>query len=83
MSWKHDLQVRDLEPTDRIEVTCNECRSVRYIYGGDLMSIHDLLQLRLDEIEKRLLCRQRNCRSHCRIALGHNHKNEGFSGGLA
>lgn len=83
MSWKTDLQLRDLDPASRFEVTCLKCGSVRYIRAGDLMTIPKLMQLYLDEIETRLNCRQQRCRGRCRIALGHNHQNEGFVGGLA
>ncbi len=83
MNWKTDLHLSDLEADTRLEVTCRKCAASRYVVARDLMKLNDNRQARVDEIEARLRCSIRLCGGKVRIALGHNHKNEGFTGGLA
>lgn len=83
MNWKSDLHLSDLEADARLEVTCRKCAVSRYVVVCDLMKFDENRQLRLDEIEARLRCSMRLCGGNVRIALGHNHRNEGFTGGLA
>lgn len=83
MSWKTDLHLADLQPATRIEVTCRKCQASRYVVAGDLMQQDHFAQLRLSEVERDLTCRTRHCNGKLRLALGHNHINEGFAGGMA
>lgn len=83
MNWKSDLHLSDLDADMRIEVTCRKCAASRYVVVKDMMLVESNRQARLDEMETRLRCSIRHCRGNVRIALGHNHKNEGFTGGLA
>lgn len=83
MSWKSDLHLSDLKPGTRIEVTCRICGASRYAIADKLMANERFAQARLDEVERNLRCSIRHCRGRVRIALGHNHKNEAYGGGLA
>lgn len=83
MNWKTELHLTDLEGARRIEVMCKKCGAIRHETASDLL-LHDVYrQMRLSELENDLRCRTRHCRGRVRIALGHNHKNEGFTGGMA
>lgn len=83
MSWKTDLKCSDLDATMRIEVKCIRCGRIRYEAGDDLAAREDLRQLYLDELESVLRCSTRLCGGAVRIAPSHQHKVEGFVGGMA
>lgn len=83
MNWKTDLHLSDLEPDTRIEVTCRSCGASRYVVAGKLVALEAFEQARLSEVERELRCTIRHCKGKVRIALGHNHRNEGFTGGMA
>ncbi|HXF89962.1 MAG TPA: hypothetical protein VNK48_16560 [Xanthobacteraceae bacterium] len=80
MSWKHELKVADLDAMMQIEATCRRCGLVRY---ESRETLEALAQAYLDEVERRLRCRDRACRGAVRIALIHKGRMEGFVGGMA
>jgi hypothetical protein len=81
MSWKTDLQIMDLEPNAKLEVTCKKCSASRYEYPAMLISKMGLDFQYLDEVERLLYCNA--CRGDVRIALSAKGETEGFVGGLA
>lgn len=61
VTWKQGLQLSDLGPPDRIEISCPACGHVTKIYPGDpLTQSHG--HLFLDELERRARCKQRALR---------------------
>ncbi len=84
MSWKHDIQLGDLEGDQRIEVTCRRCGHSRYVRISELLDREtqkDMTpQAYLDEVEARLACRR--CRGAVRITLIDGGETSGFVGGL-
>jgi hypothetical protein len=83
VSWKHDLQLSDLDDTTRIEATCKKCGHSHYETRISLAGREELSQAYLIEVEKALRCGNRFCKGPVRIALIHNGKLEGFVGGMA
>ena len=83
MNWKTELQLVDLAPSQRLEVTCKECGHSRYESPTLLMSKMGLSFEYLDEVEHRLYCTRRGCNGAVRIALSTKGDTEGFVGGLA
>ena len=73
MNWKTAIQVRDLSPEDRLELTCRKCGHLRYLTA----------MLYLDEVEARALCSQHGCKGQMRIALPAQGETSGFIGGIA
>jgi hypothetical protein len=82
MNWKTDLKLTDLDAGTQIEVVCKRCGLSRYELQAALMLRPDLAQAYLDEVEHALRCSNRSCRGIVRIALLHEHKTEGFIGGM-
>lgn len=82
-SWKAQLQIRDLNRTDRIEVECKSCGLFRYEEAAEWQLSRLMAQLYLDELEARLKCHRWGCGGECRLALPSNFETEGFQGGLA
>lgn len=83
MSWADNLQIRDLDPTDRLEMTCRRCGQLRYIEVAPLQAHRLHAQLYLFEVEHRARCRSRGCNGTMRMALPLPHKTTGFVGGIA
>ena len=83
MSWKKNLQLRDLDENQPIEVTCHKCGHSHYEQPLDLLKKQDLKYAYLDEVEASLSCKQRGCHGTVRIALSSDRETEGFMGGLA
>jgi hypothetical protein len=83
MNWKTSLQVLDLEPTQRLEVTCKACGHVHYLTRAQIEKSPERGFLYLDEIERETVCRARGCRGAVRIALARNGETSGFVGGMA
>lgn len=83
MSWKAQLQVSDLDQSDRIEVECKKCGFFRYEEAAEWQRSRLMRQLYLDEFETRLRCSKWGCGAECRIALPSDVETEGFQGGLA
>lgn len=83
MSWKDSIQVRDLGPDDRLELTCRSCGHVRYLTGAELQARPAASRLTLAEVEPRARCRQRGCGGRMRLAMPRQGETVGFIGGIA
>jgi len=83
VSWKDNIQVRDLDPQDRIELTCHICKKTRYLTGAELQQRPAAHRLYLAEVEQRAKCRQRGCGGTMRLAMPHIGETKGFVGGMA
>ena len=83
MNWKRELQLRDLEPDQRLEMTCKTCGHVHYRFARELQIHNELLFAWLDELERDECCHKRGCHGKVRLALCHDHTTSGFIGGLA
>lgn len=83
MSWKDRLQVRDLEPGDRLELLCRRCGRLRYVTGAELQQRTSAIYLTLAEVEARARCRQRGCGGGMRLAMPDQGDTVGFVGGIA
>ena len=84
MSWKTNIQVRDLDDDQRLEATCKDCDHVHYITKFEVMRQGaDRSFLYLDEIEREAICRARGCRGAIRLALVRTGDTSSFVGGLA
>ena len=83
MTWKQEIQLRDLDLNQSIEITCNYCNRTYYEQPSILLKQGDSMRYAyLNEIEKRLFCKYRGCNGPVKIALINNTETEGFSGGL-
>lgn len=83
MSWKANIQVRDLAESQRLEFTCKKCGHTRYLKATDLLNVTDALYLYLDEVERRARCNQRGCGGKGRLAIEQGNLSSGFIGGMA
>ncbi len=83
MSWKDSLQVRDLEPGQRLEMTCKKCGHVHYLTPELLMTKRAHENLSLAEVEQKTGCKARGCHGKMRMAMTHASETSGFVGGLA
>lgn len=83
MNWKTAIQVRDLSPEDRLELTCRKCGHLRYLTAKALHTRKGAAMLYLDEVEARALCSQHGCKGQMRIALPAQGETSGFIGGIA
>ncbi|GHC61502.1 hypothetical protein GCM10010136_02080 [Limoniibacter endophyticus] len=82
-NWKAELQLRDLDGHQKLELTCKECGHVRTVVVSDAMESMPGCQLYLDEIESRAKCKKRGCKGHVRLALLKSRDTSAFVGGLA
>ena len=80
MTWKDEIQLRDLDGDQSIEVTCRRCGQTYYEPVSALLGLGEMSYL--DEVEKRLVCVRRGCRGQVRIALDGGAATDGFVGGL-
>lgn len=83
MSWMKNIQVRDLDATQRIEMTCRSCGHVHYLSKAMICVSPEREFLYLDEVERETVCRQRGCRGGVRLSLSQGRTASGFVGGLA
>lgn len=83
MNWKTELQVRDLEPGQRLEMTCKTCGHVHYLTPAQIMCAPEREFLYLDEVERETCCKARRCFGKVRMALIRKDAASGFVGGLA
>lgn len=83
MSWKTQLQVRDLEPKQKLEITCVKCNHSHYITPEQIMCSPEREYLYLDEVEKQIICKARGCYGHVRMVLIRPQGTSAFIGGLA
>ncbi len=82
-SWKDTLQLGDLDPDQRLELTCKLCGHVRYMTSEAILAAGGRASLYLDEVESRTACRMRGCKGKIRLALAHTGDTSGFVGGMA
>ena len=82
MSWMRNIQVRDLDDIQRLEMTCRRCGDVRYLTKAMICVSVEREFLYLDEVEKETLCRQRGCDGGVRLSLAHGRAVSSFVGGL-
>ncbi len=85
MSWKHEIQLRDLDGDQSIEVICRRCRHAHYEAVSSLResAVTGLTPFSyLDEVERRLACKRRGCAGAVTISLADNAETSAFVGGL-
>lgn len=82
-SWKENVQVRDLDPGQKLEVTCKSCGYVHYLTREMICTSPEREFLYLDEIEATTTCRARGCRGKVRLAMLRKGDTSAFVGGLA
>lgn len=75
--------MRDLAPSDRLELICRKCGHLRYLSGKQLQACKGAEYLYLDEVEARTRCTQRGCNGAMRMALPPKGETSGFVGGIA
>ncbi len=81
MSWKHDLQLADLDARAMIEITCKRCGHTR-LDTPSMIPEEIGRALYLDEVEAQLRCGLWSCDGRVRIALLWEHLVEGWVGGM-
>ncbi|WP_230978657.1 hypothetical protein [Ollibium composti] len=82
-TWKENVQVRDLDARDKLEMTCKSCGHVHYLTRAAICSSPEREFLYLDEVEKEAACRARGCRGAVRLAMAPRGDTSAFVGGLA
>lgn len=82
-SWKENVQVRDLDPGQKLEITCKSCGHVHYLTRENIFTSDEREFLYLDEIERETICRARGCRGAVRLAMLRSGDTSAFVGGLA
>lgn len=82
MSWKTNIQLIDLDPNQKLEVTCKSCGHSRYERVFLLCTKMGMGFEYLDEVERKLFCQKAGCQGAVRIALTNKSEVEGFIGGL-
>lgn len=83
MNWKTNIQILDLASSDRLELTCRKCGTLRWLTGEELQSRKGNERLTLGEVERRAKCRQRGCGGAVRLAMPAPQDTAGFVGGIA
>ena len=84
MSWKTNIQLRDLDADQKIEVTCRSCNGMHYTTQQNLIHIYgqEITYKYLDEIEALITCKRPTCSGKTRIALSGKSETGSFIGGL-
>lgn len=82
MSWKNELKLDDLDPTQRLEIRCCKCHHAQFIHVCDLVTDRNKFWY-VDELENRMECRHRFCKGRVRISLVHIKRISPFIGGMA
>lgn len=83
MNWKTDIQLIDIDLTQRIEATCKQCNHTHYVDVANLIKQPEMQFIYMDELEAMTICKARLCPGHIRLALVHDRDTEGFVGGMA
>lgn len=83
MNWKTELQLRDLEPGQRLEMTCKTCGHIHHLTPAVIMASPEREFLYLDEVERETYCKARRCLDQVRMSLIRKDAASGFVGGLA
>jgi len=81
--WKQNIQARDLETDQRLEMTCKSCGHVHYLTRALICVSAEREFLYLDEVERETICKARGCRSAVRMALMRKGDTSAFVGGMA
>ncbi len=95
MSWKQELQLRDLDGSQAIEVLCRKCHHAHYERVADLLeaaaegaeeaegAAKAMTPFTyLDEVEALLACHRWGCTGPVTISLADNAETSAFVGGL-
>lgn len=82
-SWKQNVQVRDLDAGQRLEITCKSCGHVHYLTRETIATSPERSFLYIDEVERETICRARGCRGAVRLAMVRKGDTSAFVGGLA
>ncbi len=83
MTWKHNLQVLDFDTGDRLEARCKCCGYTWYEVPCSYYHKSHIRMLYVDEFEKRIQCKQWNCKGDICLSMTTEGETEGFHGGLA
>lgn len=83
MSWMRNIQVRDLDERQRLEMTCRQCGHVHYLTRAMICVSPEREFLYLDEVERETICKARGCRGSVRLSIQSKSATSGFVGGLA
>ena len=83
MNWKQELQLRDLDPAQPIEVQCRICGHGHNEWPSELLQQEELTYVYLDELEHHLKCTRRGCHGPVRLSLAKPGDTEAFVGGMA
>jgi len=83
MPWKQNLQILDFSSDDRLEARCKKCGYTWYEAPCVYAHKSHIRQLFVGEFEKRLCCKQWNCKGSICLSMTTEHETEGFQGGLA
>jgi hypothetical protein len=83
MNWKSELQVLDLAPNQRLEMTCKSCGHVHYLTRATIIAQPERQYLYLDELERETVCKARKCYGQVRMALVRDGDASAFVGGMA
>ena len=81
--WKSQIQVRDLDERQKLEMTCRVCGHVHYLTRSVICVSPEREFFYLDEIERDAVCKARGCRGSVRLAMPSKSATSGFIGGLA
>ena len=83
MSWKAEIQLRDLDGGQAIEVLCRKCHDARYEKVAALLKTDGLHpDSYLDEVEAHLACHRWGCKGAVTINLAGDAETSAFVGGL-
>ena len=83
MSWKHEIQLRDLDKDQAVEVLCRRCNDAYYERVSDLLDGEGMTPFTyLDEVECRLACKRWGGAGPVTISLADGAETSAFVGGL-
>lgn len=82
-SWQQNIQVRDIDPDQKLEITCKSCGHVHYLTRAMICASPEREFEYLDEVERNEICKARGCRGAVRLAMPRKGDTSGFVGGLA
>lgn len=83
MSWKTDLQLRDIDEGQRLEAKCRRCGHTHYVDITAILKSPELQFIYIDELERMTVCKARGCGGAVRLAQVHDSDTEGFVGGMS
>ena len=83
MSWKCEIQLLDLDPAERVEITCRRCSRVTLTGAAQLARTLGDRRLFLDEVEAQLLCSISWCAGPVVVAIPITDSGATFAGGMS